>query len=264
MLAGVLVPVHGWAPYLAEALDAVLAQDPAPAAVVVVDDASPEPLTLHPLHAARCRLLRREARGGPAAARATGLDVLPPEIDVVALCDADDAWEPGLLAAHAEALAAAPAAPASFGRATIVGPDGRATGERWPEPGSLGVDELYAGNPIPTSSVAIRRAALAVAGGFAAATEVAEDWDLWLRLAATGGPLVAAGAARVRYRRHPGGLTADVARLAAAQLALHERHARRVPASTSARVIAHDRRTLRAARLRARLRRLAGASDPYR
>lgn len=264
MRAGVLVPVHGWAPYLAEALDGVLAQDPAPAAVVVVDDASPEPLALHPQHGGRCTLVRRDARGGPAAARATGLGALPADVDVVALCDADDAWEPGLLAAHAEALAGAPAAPASFGRATIVGPDGRPTGERWPEPVSLGVEQLYAANPIPTSSVAIRRAALVAAGGFAAPTEVAEDWDLWVRLAATNGPLVAAGGARVRYRRHPAGLTADVARLAAAQLALHERHARRVPAETSARAIAHDRRLLRAARLRARLRPLSGAGDPYR
>src|SRR5439155_17824506 len=49
--AGVVVPVHGWAPFLAEALDSVLTQDPAPAAVVVVDDGSSEPLRLHPDHA---------------------------------------------------------------------------------------------------------------------------------------------------------------------------------------------------------------------
>ena len=41
---GVIVPVHGWAPYLAETLDAVLAERPGD--VVVVDDGSDPPLRL--------------------------------------------------------------------------------------------------------------------------------------------------------------------------------------------------------------------------
>ncbi|MCW3038701.1 MAG: putative glycosyltransferase, partial [Solirubrobacterales bacterium] len=53
MRAGVLIPVHGFAPYLAETLDAVLAQGAAAAEVVVVDDGSPQALMLHPDHAAR-------------------------------------------------------------------------------------------------------------------------------------------------------------------------------------------------------------------
>ncbi|MDX6683796.1 MAG: hypothetical protein QOG94_3835, partial [Solirubrobacteraceae bacterium] len=56
-VVGVIVPVHGFAPYLAETLDCVLAQLPAPDEVVVVDDASPEPLVLHPDHAPHCTLL---------------------------------------------------------------------------------------------------------------------------------------------------------------------------------------------------------------
>jgi hypothetical protein len=65
-VVGVIVPVHGFAPYLTETLDCVLAQRPAPDEVVVDDDASPEPLVLHPDHAPRCALLRRERCGGPA------------------------------------------------------------------------------------------------------------------------------------------------------------------------------------------------------
>src|SRR4051812_8144282 len=53
---GVFAPVPGSPAYLAEALDCVLAQRPAPAAVVVVDDASPEPIRLHPDHERRCTL----------------------------------------------------------------------------------------------------------------------------------------------------------------------------------------------------------------
>jgi glycosyltransferase involved in cell wall biosynthesis len=227
---GVVVPVRGFAPYLAEALDSVLAQDPPPAAVVVADDSSDPPVVLHPDHAGHVRLIRRAAAAGPAAARATGLAALGGEVDLVALCDADDAWEPGKLAVQLRALERAPAAVLCFGRALVVGPDGRPTGERWPAP-APGVHEarafareLYDANPIPTSSVLVRRAALAAAGGFAGPVAVAEDWELWLRLARAGGAAVCEPAARIRYRRHPGGLTADVARLAAAQLELHRLH----------------------------------------
>jgi len=244
---GVIVPVHGFAPYLAEALDAVLAERPA--AVVVVDDGSSLPLVLHADHAAAgVRLVRREVAGGPAQARATGLEALGSELEVVALCDADDAWAPGLLAALAGALAATPEPGAgwAFGRALVVGPDGRPTGEQWARPAggrhsaqAFG-RELYTANPIPTSSVALRRSALEAAGGFPGPVRVAEDWELWLRLARAGQDVLCVPEATVRYRRHPEGLTADVARLARAQLALHAAHADLVGPEEHAAVEAHD------------------------
>ncbi|HYF24588.1 MAG TPA: glycosyltransferase [Baekduia sp.] len=244
MATGVLVPVGGFAPYLAQALDAVLAERPAE--VVVVDDAADPPVALHPDHAPLVRLVRRARRGGPAEARATGLTILSPEVDAVALCDADDAWEPGSLALREAALAADPGAGLVFGRAVVVGPDDRPTGERWAAPpaGPLALADLYAANPLPTSSVLLRRAALDDAGGFHAPVRVAEDWDLWLRVARTGRRIVCVPDAVVRYRRHPGGLTADVAGLARAQLDVHRRHADAVGATARDRALARDLRAL--------------------
>jgi GT2 family glycosyltransferase len=248
---GVIVPVHGFAPYLAEALDTVLGQDPA--AVVVVDDGSPSPQALHPDHQ-RCALVRRDVRGGPAAARATGLSALPQEVGLVALCDADDAWEPGSLATRVAALQRDPEAVGCFGRARVVGPDGRETDERWTEPAAGrhdGAGWLYPHNPIPTSSVLLRRDALGAAGGFDSALQRAEDWDLWLRLAARG-PWLCEPAAVVRYRRQPLGLTADVAALARAQLALHAAHDAAVDRAMARRARRADRLALARARLRRR------------
>jgi glycosyltransferase involved in cell wall biosynthesis len=256
MTVGVLLPVHGFAPYLAEALDSVLAQDPPPGAVVVIDDGSPDPIALHPDHRGRVTLVRRADAGGPAAARATGLEVSPADVEIVALCDADDAWTPGKLAAQVTALAAEPDAGWCFGRALVVGPDGRETGERWAEPApgrhaaAALAARLYEANPVPTSSVAIRRDALARAGGFSSPVAVAEDWELWLRLARSGADALCVPEAVVRYRRHPGGLTADVARLAAAQLAVHAAHADLVDAGTQRRVEAADLSALAAGRAR--------------
>ncbi len=269
MAVGVIVPVHGFPGYLAEALDCVLAQEPAPAAVVVVDDASPEPVKLHPDHVRECALVRRERCGGPAAARATGLAALDDEIDVVALCDADDAWTEGKLATQLAALEARPEAALCFGRALVVGADGRPTGERWAalpaevHAGAALQAMLYASNPIPTSSVVMRRAALEAAGGFESPVRLAEDWDLWLRLAARGEAFVCAPDAVVRYRRHPGGLTADVAALARCQLELHRAHGAMVAPEIRDRALAADEAALRSA-TRGGLRTLLPKRDPYR
>ncbi|MDQ3769690.1 MAG: glycosyltransferase family 2 protein, partial [Actinomycetota bacterium] len=228
MRAAAIVPVHGFAPYLAEALDCVLGEEPAQ--VVVVDDGSPEPLRLHPDHAPRCTLVRREHAGGPAVARSAGLEAVDDTVETIALCDADDAWEPGSLAPRLAALRDDPAVALAFGRATIVGPDGRATGERWAAPaggtheGDALAGWLYGANPLCTSSVVVRRTALEDTGGFTAGLRMAEDWDLWLRLAARGGRFACVPEAVVRYRRHPDALTVDVEALARAQHRLHARH----------------------------------------
>lgn len=268
-MVGVIVPVHGFAAYLAETLDCVLAQRPAPDEVVVVDDASPEPVVLDPDHAPRCTVLRRERCGGPAAARASGLQALADGVAMVALCDADDAWTEGKLAAQLAALERFPDAALCFGRALVVGADGRPTGERWtqPAPGSHEGPPLrallYESNPIPTSSVVLRRAALEQAGGFDSPVRLAEDWDLWLRLAARGEAFVCAPDAVVRYRRHPGGLTADVAALARCQLELHRAHGATVSIELRERALAADAAALRSA-TRGGVRRLLPRRDPYR
>ena len=262
-----IVPVRGRSPFLPQALDAILAQEPAPSDVVVVDDASEEPVTLPRGAAGRCRLVRRAARGGPAGARQAGLEALSTEL--VALCDADDAWEPGKLAAQLAALGAHPRAALCFGRATVVGPDGAPTGERWeePEPGFLDQADLlplmYDRDPIPTSSVVLRRDALEAAGGFASDVPYGvEDWDLWLRLLAAGATFVSEPAARVRYRRHGSGLTADLENLARGSLEIHERHAGLVAPGLRAVVRARDLTTL--ARGRIRRRDYAGARAALR
>ena len=268
-MVGVIVPVHGFAPYLAETLDCVLAQVPAPDAVVVVDDASDEPLALHPDHAPLCTLVRRDACGGPAAARASGLAALPASVSLVALCDSDDAWVAGKLSAQIAAFEQFPDAGLCFGRALVVGADGRPTGERWNElaaglySGPTLAARLYAANPLPTSSVVLRRAALEAVGGFESPVRLAEDWDLWLRLAAAGWGFVSEPRAVVRYRRHPGGLTADIAALARCQLELHRTHGALVSADLRERALAADEAALRSAS-RTGLRALVPRRDPYR
>ena len=249
MRVGVVVPVHGWSPYLAETLDGVIGQDPAPDEIVVVDDGSPEPVGLHVEHAPHCRLVRHGQRRGLAAARRTGVDALAAATELVALCDADDTWRPGKLAAQLAALRDT-GADACFARAVIVGPDDRPTGEAWPAP-PLTLPGLFEHNPVCVSGAIVRRAAVERAGGIARDLPAAEDWDLWLRLLGAGATFAYAPDAVVAYRRHPGAMSGDVATLAGAQLEVHEHHAGLVDATVRHRVEAADLRALAAGLTRA-------------
>jgi glycosyltransferase involved in cell wall biosynthesis len=246
MRTGVIVPVHGWPSLLAETLDGILAQDPRPEVVVVVDDGSPEPVRLLADHAPHCRLVRHPQRRGLAFARATGLAQLE-DCELVALCDADDVWERGKHAAQLEALTKHPRAAACFGSALIVGLDGRPTGEHWHElaPGcheaAALLALLYEHNPLCVSSVLLRRGAVLDAGGLEFELPRAEDWDLWLRMLARGHAFVMEPRARVRYRRSPGALSGDIAGLASAQLHVHRVHAALVGEEVRRRTEAADR-----------------------
>jgi glycosyltransferase involved in cell wall biosynthesis len=221
---GVVVPVYGEAPYLPEALDSVLSQDPAPAEVVVVDDGSPDPVRLHPTHAGRCRLLRREHNGGCAAARATGLASL--RTPLVAPLDADDAWQSGKLRAQLDVLDRHPEVVMCFGRILEVDPDGQPTGRRLHElpPGLLAPEfmarTLFERNPIRISSAIVRRSALEAAGGFD--EPATDDLGCWMRLARGGGHFFFEPRAEVRYRRHTGALSEDIRTGARIALAVQE------------------------------------------
>ena len=255
MRVGVIVAARAPVPWLAQALESVLSQRPAPDDVVLVDHASQPPLE----GSAGVRVVRvDDAGGGPAAARAAGLAALDTEL--VALADADDVWEPGKLDAQLAALAAHPDAAVCLGRAVVVDASGQPTGERLPElpAGMIEGDELtrelYVRNSIPAASAVIRRRALDSVGGFVpdAPLPAATDWDLWLRLAAAGHAFVCEPEAQIRYRRHDGGLTADIARLAEAGLAIHERHASLVDEHTATNARAGDLETLSRGRIRER------------
>lgn len=255
MRVGVILAARAPVPYLAEALESVLSQEPAPDEVVMVDHAS-QPALAAPDGA---RLVRTDlAGGGPAAARDAGLAAV--SADVIAIADADDVWEPGKLRAQLEALEGHPEAAVCFGRAVVIDADGRETGERLPElpPGLLEPADLrrdlYMRDAIPAASALIRREALDAVGGFIPESPLpaGSDWDLWLRMVAAGYGFVCEPAARIRYRRHAGGLTADVSRLAEAGLSIHERHAGLVDDRTAREARANDLEALARGRIRER------------
>jgi len=103
-----VVPTYDRAAFLTEALASVVAQTVEDWECVVVDDGSPEPVSLPESVDPRIRLVRRPRNGGPAAARNTGL--LEARGAFVTFLDDDDLYTSERLALGLQGVARAPVA----------------------------------------------------------------------------------------------------------------------------------------------------------
>ena len=184
---GIVIPTYDSAATVTTAIESALAQEPAPAQVVVVDDGSTDG-TADALrkYAGRIEYVR-QANRGPAASRNAGLARLV--TDAVVFLDADDLLLPGALACRLELQAS--------GDAVWAYTDGWIEDESgvrqrfsapYPPPGGRVegwiLADLLRRNFICVDAVIARLALVRELGGFDETIRGTEDWDLWLRLAA--------------------------------------------------------------------------------
>jgi glycosyltransferase involved in cell wall biosynthesis len=225
----VIIPTRNCLPYLKAALMSVIAQDVG-AEIIVVDDGSSDG-TSQWLEDQNTPHLRVLTQNGIGPARARNLAIEAANGDLIAFLDADDFWWPGKLRAQIAAHAAHPEAALSFSDYLHFDPSGSLHGtsfEFWSFKAQAAdycilpdsEATLLAANLIGTSTVIARRQSLMDANGFATDLPSAEDWDLWLRLAASGQTLVS-GAVTTSYLMRPGGETHKRgARIAALEMIL--------------------------------------------
>ncbi len=183
----VLIPAYNAAATLARALDSVMAQTVRPEAILVVDDGSGDSTAaIAAAHPAGARVIRHAGNRGSSAALTTALEAAG--TDLVAFLDADDEWLPGKLAAQTAALSAEASLVATG--FVFVGADGREVWTYGEEPAAReGVafwKTLLEHSMIAKPTVLTRRSAIVRVGGFDPALAVAEDQDLWIRLAHDG------------------------------------------------------------------------------
>lgn len=188
----VVIPAYNARPVLAEALQsAVQQQTDLVFEIIVVDDGSSDDTGAVASAFAGVRLLR-EANAGPARARNRGIAAAASEL--VFFLDADDRAEPGRFDRQARFMLANPAIELSFGNWTVEGEPGSylaryglvGSADRFVELAAPLARLLADGCFVPTSTVAARRSALLAAGGFPEDRRYAEDYALWLKLAAAG------------------------------------------------------------------------------
>ncbi|HEX3707747.1 MAG TPA: mycofactocin biosynthesis glycosyltransferase MftF [Mycobacteriales bacterium] len=180
----VVIPVHGRADELDRCLTAVGDQ----VFVVVVDDGSSDPDRIAAIAARHgATLIRREANGGPAAARNTGVTDI--ESDLVAFLDSDCVaspdWIEQLSGHFADPLVAA-AAPRIVSNRAAQGRYLASCSTLDLGPHESRVHPKGRVTYVPTAALVVRRAALDAVGGFDPDLRYGEDVDLVWRLDAAG------------------------------------------------------------------------------
>ena len=175
---------------LRRALASVAAQSFRDCELVIVDDASREPVSiddavLSRIGRDRVRVIARCERGGASVARNAGLAAARGAY--VAFLDDDDEWLPEKLERQVGLLDAAPddVVLVYCGREVISDATGRVA-ERIVHTGSpVGFVDLLRRTVFPTSVPLLRKAAVDAIGGFDETLPGSQDRDLWLRLART-------------------------------------------------------------------------------
>lgn len=202
----VILPALDAAATLGLALSSTLRALPRDAELVVLDDGSQDatPQILDRTRDPRVRVLRSEAPSGVAG----GLRRLLAETDseLVGRMDADDVCLPWRfhhqLAVHDRLSPAV-----QFTQVLEFGPRRLRPGA----PLAMGAAEtevqLLLRNPMSHPSMLGRRSAIDAVGGYRDVPS--EDYDLWLRLAAAGEPVVRTATTGLLYRVHPHQITAS-------------------------------------------------------
>jgi GT2 family glycosyltransferase len=206
----VIIPAYNAAAFIAEAVQSVRAQTFRDFEIIVVDDGSTDGTDEVVRRLGPGVRYHRQPNRGVAAARNAGIELS--RGDLVCFLDADDLWMPDKLARQTAFMAAHPDIGLLFADATESHGDvvqkasivasmrcGAAIASQVPIEGAF--RKLLVENFVPTSSVMLRRVAVATAGLFDVTLPNVEDRDMWLRIAAHF-PIACLPQVLVRKRSH--------------------------------------------------------------
>jgi glycosyltransferase involved in cell wall biosynthesis len=202
----VVIPTFNRASLVWQAVDSVLQQSMSDLEVIVVDDGSTDD-TQNVLGRyaddPRVRLVA-QANAGRSLARNLGASLAGGEW--VGFLDSDDRYLPNCLADHLKASEEKPASDLTLGGYDYVSDTGSVLGERrpWLETADLSVSSWLFNCLAMPGSILVRRSWFERVGGFDRQCEIAEDWDLFLRLALNACPMQWVRSKVCQYRLHSG------------------------------------------------------------
>lgn len=200
----VVMPAYNAERFIARGMASALVQSESDLELIIVDDGSTDSTAtrVQACTDPRVRLIR-QANSGVSRARNRGLREAAGEW--VAFLDSDDEWAPDFLAVMLAALAAAPQAVLAYCGWQNVGLKGP-RGAPWVPPDFETGDKLLAFLdmcPWPIHAAVTRRLLLLEAGGFPEQYTHAEDYSLWLEVAAFR-PIVRVPRVMAFYHWHDG------------------------------------------------------------
>ena len=199
----VIIPTYNSARFIGEALESVFAQTYADFDVIIVDDGSTDD-TRQAIEPYRDRLTYIEQEnGGPANARNRAIREASGKY--IAFLDADDLWEPEKLASQVNAFENNPNLGMVITENSLF--DGRGTfrqkvgKKNYLMKGDI-VRNIFLESGVVTPTVMVRKDVLEAVGPFEECLRIAEDDNLWIRIAANYGvELVDKSLVRVRDHR---------------------------------------------------------------
>lgn len=223
-----VVPCYKQGGFLPVALDSIRAQTFADWECIIVNDGSPDDTAAVAREWTgrdpRFRYVEK-ANGGLSSARNAGLAVARGEF--VHFLDADDFMLPGFYKAVIDRLALQPEATAAFSGWTMVDEEGA----------PMSTDEVREETTdwfhlmlkrclCPCHALVIRRTAFGRCGNFQEALRSCEDWDMWLRIAASGAEFVKVEGYYACYRQHGQSMTMNHRRMLQSGFQVIRTHAR--------------------------------------
>ncbi|HEX7102458.1 MAG TPA: glycosyltransferase family 2 protein [Nitrolancea sp.] len=185
----VIIPTHNRADLIAETIESALAQTYPDIEIIVVDDGSTDNTKdVVASFGDRVRYLWQPSSGRPAAPRNLGARSTSAEF--LTFVDSDDLLLPDKTEVQMRYLEAHPECDLVFGDCAYMEFDGRDipgsttfAEKQWN--GEASLQQLIRRNVITVVAPLVRRAAFERVGGFCTSVHH-EDYDLWLRIAATG------------------------------------------------------------------------------
>jgi glycosyltransferase involved in cell wall biosynthesis len=208
----VIIPTFNQADFIPRAMQSVLDQSLAEWELLVVDDGSEDETEPVVGRYSDSRIhYARQDNAGPSAAR--NLGIARSSGEYVAFLDADDWWHPDLLAQLTSTLDQA-SSDTSVAHCDWCYCD--ATGTRRAHQSArfeprAALSTLVLRNPIAIHSAVLRRTMIESINGFSE-SDLLEDWDLWLRIAQSGGGFVHVPRVLANYYWHSGSRSKDPTR----------------------------------------------------
>jgi glycosyltransferase involved in cell wall biosynthesis len=187
----VVIPAYNSEGTLLRALDSVAAQTFPPSEILVVDDASSDatPFLAGGYRRAAVNVISMRTNVGASGARNQGVRVA--SANLIAFLDADDEWLPTKLEKQVQLILASQNSTFCSCGSSLISPDGLNRGDIYRgqavTTGPEAWKALLKDNYVTTPSVLVWRRHLLALGGFDETLKIAEDQDMWIRLAERGG-----------------------------------------------------------------------------